>query len=178
MLNMTNQYLVYPPVTAIETKIRHGIESVRPPTVSVEDCVSLFATGQLFYQYSGTTTVAFQTHHLPTLLAKDLLSCGWLKDVWNLCAHDVCCPRHSPIDASVWSGAAYKEPGLQRHGTRSSLATNPDSISAVMTIVFVCGDPVVNASNLPLLYSDTPLPQLMVDVSFDDIDEAVLCGKK
>ncbi|GFX78714.1 HTH_Tnp_Tc3_2 domain-containing protein [Trichonephila clavipes] len=28
-----------------------------------------------------------------------------------------------------------------------------DSISAVMTIVFVCGDPVVNASILPLLYS-------------------------
>ncbi|GFT33707.1 HTH_Tnp_Tc3_2 domain-containing protein [Trichonephila clavipes] len=40
-------------------------------------------------------------------------------------------------------------------------ATNPDSISAVMTIVFVCGDPVVNASILPLLYSDTPLPQLV-----------------
>ncbi|GFT52390.1 HTH_Tnp_Tc3_2 domain-containing protein [Trichonephila clavipes] len=42
-----------------------------------------------------------------------------------------------------------------------SLATNPDSISAVLTIVFVCGDPVVNASILPLLYSDTPLPQLL-----------------
>ncbi|GFX11897.1 HTH_Tnp_Tc3_2 domain-containing protein [Trichonephila clavipes] len=37
---------------------------------------------------------------------------------------------------------------------------NPDSISAVMTIVFVCGDPVVNVSILSLLYSDTPLPQL------------------
>ncbi|GFX60490.1 uncharacterized protein TNCV_1182091 [Trichonephila clavipes] len=37
---------------------------------------------------------------------------------------------------------------------------NPGSISAVMTIVFVCGDPVVNASILPLLYSDKPLPQL------------------
>ncbi|GFW77297.1 HTH_Tnp_Tc3_2 domain-containing protein [Trichonephila clavipes] len=45
--------------------------------------------------------------------------------------------------------------------TRSSLATNPDSISAVMTIVFVRGDPVVNASILPLLYSDTPLLQLV-----------------
>ncbi|GFV06535.1 transposable element Tc1 transposase [Trichonephila clavipes] len=30
---------------------------------------------------------------------------------------------------------------------------NPDSISAVMTIVFVCGDPVVNASILPLLHT-------------------------
>ncbi|GFT53557.1 HTH_Tnp_Tc3_2 domain-containing protein [Trichonephila clavipes] len=38
------------------------------------------------------------------------------------------------------------------------LATNPDSISAVMTIVFVCGDSVVNASILPLFYSNTPLP--------------------
>ncbi|GFV85781.1 transposable element Tcb2 transposase [Trichonephila clavipes] len=38
---------------------------------------------------------------------------------------------------------------------------NPDSISAVMTIVFVCGDPVVNAPILPLLYSDTLLPQLV-----------------
>ncbi|GFT44100.1 HTH_Tnp_Tc3_2 domain-containing protein [Trichonephila clavipes] len=35
---------------------------------------------------------------------------------------------------------------------------NPDSISAVMTIAFVIGDRVANASILPLLYSDTPLP--------------------
>ncbi|GFX18285.1 HTH_Tnp_Tc3_2 domain-containing protein [Trichonephila clavipes] len=41
------------------------------------------------------------------------------------------------------------------------LATSPNSISAVITIVFVCGDPVVNASILPLLYSDTPLLQLV-----------------
>ncbi|GFV81479.1 transposable element Tcb1 transposase [Trichonephila clavipes] len=40
------------------------------------------------------------------------------------------------------SSAALEETGLQRNGTRSSLATNPDSISAVMTIVFVCGDAV------------------------------------
>ncbi|GFT95336.1 transposable element Tcb1 transposase [Trichonephila clavipes] len=38
---------------------------------------------------------------------------------------------------------------------------NPDSISAVMTIVFMCRYPVVNASILPLLYRDTPLPQLV-----------------
>ncbi|GFV38284.1 HTH_Tnp_Tc3_2 domain-containing protein [Trichonephila clavipes] len=37
----------------------------------------------------------------------------------------------------VWSGAMHEETGLQRNGTRSSLVTNPDSISAVMTIVFV-----------------------------------------
>ncbi|GFU67383.1 HTH_Tnp_Tc3_2 domain-containing protein [Trichonephila clavipes] len=77
------------------------------------------------------------------------------------------CPLHvlplTPplIDASVRSGAADEETELQRNGTRSSLATNPDSISAVMTIAFICGDPVVNASILPLLYSDIPLPQLV-----------------
>ncbi|GFS72228.1 uncharacterized protein TNCV_2442641 [Trichonephila clavipes] len=65
-----------------------------------------------------------------------------------------CCP---PIDASVWSGVAHEETGLQRF----SLSMNPDSISALMTIVFVCGDPEMNASILPLLYSDTPLPQLV-----------------
>ncbi|GFW64023.1 HTH_Tnp_Tc3_2 domain-containing protein [Trichonephila clavipes] len=37
----------------------------------------------------------------------------------------------------------------------------PDSISTVMIIVFVCGDLVVNALILPLLYSDPPLPQLV-----------------
>ncbi|GFT55418.1 transposable element Tcb2 transposase [Trichonephila clavipes] len=42
------------------------------------------------------------------------------------------------------------------------LATNPDSISAVIKIVFVCGDPVVNALIVPLFYSDTPLFQLII----------------
>ncbi|GFX08681.1 HTH_Tnp_Tc3_2 domain-containing protein [Trichonephila clavipes] len=42
-----------------------------------------------------------------------------------------------------------------------STATNLDSISAVMTIVFVCGETVVNASILQLLPSDTPLSQLV-----------------
>ncbi|GFV23351.1 uncharacterized protein TNCV_4780641 [Trichonephila clavipes] len=66
------------------------------------------------------------------------------------------------LDAhSLTHGATHEEIGLQWNGTRSSLATNPNSISAVVTIVFVCGDPVVNTSLLPLLYSDTPLPQLV-----------------
>ncbi|GFU55933.1 HTH_Tnp_Tc3_2 domain-containing protein [Trichonephila clavipes] len=52
-------------------------------------------------------------------------------------------------------------PCTKKLNCRSSLATNPDSISAVMTIVFVCGDPVVNVSVLHLPYSDTPLPQLV-----------------
>ncbi|GFW45327.1 hypothetical protein TNCV_4734341 [Trichonephila clavipes] len=80
---------------------------------------------------------------------------AWLKDIWDRGAHNVCCPSHPPIDASVWSGTTHEETGLQRNGTRSSLATNPDSITAVMTIV--CEDPVVNASILSLFYSDTPL---------------------
>ncbi|GFX36189.1 gastric intrinsic factor [Trichonephila clavipes] len=69
-------------------------------------------------------------------------------------------PSTPTIDASNWSGAAHEKTGLQRNGTRSSLATNPVSISVVMTILFVRGEPVVNASILHLLYSDTPLPQL------------------
>ncbi|GFX69887.1 transposable element Tcb1 transposase [Trichonephila clavipes] len=69
-------------------------------------------------------------------------------------------PLTPPIYASIWSVATHEESGLQENGTRLSLATNPDSNSAVMTIVFVCGDPVVNASILPFLYSNTPLPQL------------------
>ncbi|GFU42993.1 hypothetical protein TNCV_3141341 [Trichonephila clavipes] len=50
---------------------------------------------------------------------------------------------------------------MERNGTKSTLATNPDSISAVTTIVSVCGDTLVNISILPLIYSDTPLPQLV-----------------
>ncbi|GFX20181.1 transposable element Tcb2 transposase [Trichonephila clavipes] len=38
-------------------------------------------------------------------------------------------PLRTPIDASVWSGATHEETGLQGNGTRSSLATNTDSIS-------------------------------------------------
>ncbi|GFU88527.1 uncharacterized protein TNCV_4442041 [Trichonephila clavipes] len=74
--------------------------------------------------------------------------------------------RHAPImcaaldahPSSVWSGATHEETGLQWNGTRSSLATNPDSISAVMTIVFVCGDLVVNVSILPLLLQRHTVP--------------------
>ncbi|GFT81172.1 uncharacterized protein TNCV_3882761 [Trichonephila clavipes] len=58
-------------------------------------------------------------------------------------------------------GAAHEEIGLQQNGTMSSLATNLDSILAMMTIGFVCGDPVVNASILILFCSGTPLPRLM-----------------
>ncbi|GFS65486.1 uncharacterized protein TNCV_2468851 [Trichonephila clavipes] len=67
-------------------------------------------------------------------------------------------PLTPPIDTSVWSGAAHEKTGLQWNGTRLSLVTNPDSISTVMTIVFMCGEPVVNASILPLLYSDNTAP--------------------
>ncbi|GFU63086.1 transposable element Tcb2 transposase [Trichonephila clavipes] len=64
------------------------------------------------------------------------------------------------FDASNWSGVTHEETGLQQNGTRSSLPRNPDSMSAVMIIVFECGDPVVNSSILPLLYSHTLLLQL------------------
>ncbi|GFX57701.1 transposable element Tcb1 transposase [Trichonephila clavipes] len=79
----------------------------------------------------------------------------------RLCVHYACCLDAHTSTPPNWSGAAHEETGLQRNGTRSPLATNPNSISAVMTIVFLCGDPVLNAPTLPLLYSDTPLPQLV-----------------
>ncbi|GFV60549.1 l-Fucosyltransferase [Trichonephila clavipes] len=51
------------------------------------------------------------------------------------------------------NGAVHEEIGQQRNGTRYFSATNPDSISAVLTIAFECGDPVVNVSVRPLIYS-------------------------
>ncbi|GFV46727.1 kinesin-like protein [Trichonephila clavipes] len=67
-------------------------------------------------------------------------------------------PRRSAHEETDSSGL---EPG-------HLLATNPDSISAVMTIKFVRVDPVVNASILPLLYCDAPLPQLMYAIFQQD----------
>ncbi|GFW88885.1 uncharacterized protein TNCV_2683191 [Trichonephila clavipes] len=69
--------------------------------------------------------------------------------------------RRPLIHISVWNDVMHEKTGLQQNGTRSSLAPNSNSISEVMTIVIVCGDLAVNASILPLLYSDTPLPQLV-----------------
>ncbi|GFW71455.1 hypothetical protein TNCV_3459811 [Trichonephila clavipes] len=69
--------------------------------------------------------------------------------------------NHPPIDAFVCSGATLDETGLMQNGTRSSLPTNSNPISVVMTIVFVCDDLVANASILPLLYCDIALPQLV-----------------
>ncbi|GFU56273.1 transposable element Tcb2 transposase [Trichonephila clavipes] len=86
---------------------------------------------------------------------------AWLKDISDRSAHYVCCPLRPPIDASIWSGDAHEETGLLRNEIRPSLATNLDLISAVKTIVLVCGDCVVNASIQPLLYSDTLLSQLV-----------------
>ncbi|GFV64926.1 transposable element Tcb1 transposase [Trichonephila clavipes] len=64
-------------------------------------------------------------------------------------------PLTPPTDASVWSVVAHEETGLQRSGISLSLATNPDSMSAVRTIVFVCGDPVVNAPKPFLCFTTT-----------------------
>ncbi|GFU86823.1 transposable element Tcb2 transposase [Trichonephila clavipes] len=47
----------------------------------------------------------------------------WLKYIWDRSAHYMCCPSCPPIDASVWSGAAHEETGLQWNGTKSSVAT-------------------------------------------------------
>ncbi|GFX97806.1 uncharacterized protein TNCV_4904571 [Trichonephila clavipes] len=49
------------------------------------------------------------------------------------------------IATPITCAALEEKPGLQRNGTRPSLATNPDSISSLMIIVFVYGDPVVIA---------------------------------
>ncbi|GFS65270.1 HTH_Tnp_Tc3_2 domain-containing protein [Trichonephila clavipes] len=110
------------------------------------------------------SSIAIQAQIAPSLGALCLLevyASAWLKDIWDRGAHYVCCPSRPPIDASVWSGATHEETGLQWNETRSSLEPNPDSISLVKTIVFVCGDLQLNASILPLLYSDTPLPLLL-----------------
>ncbi|GFX95279.1 transposable element Tcb2 transposase [Trichonephila clavipes] len=56
-----------------------------------------------------------------------------------------CCARRN-WTAAVWNQVVFSDESR--------------FISAVMTIV--CGDPVVNASILPLLYSDTPLLQLVL----------------
>ncbi|GFU64334.1 hypothetical protein TNCV_1634681 [Trichonephila clavipes] len=48
-------------------------------------------------------------------------------------------PTHP--DASIGEGAALEESGLQRNEPGHLLATNSDSVSAVMTIVFECGTP-------------------------------------
>ncbi|GFT06080.1 hypothetical protein TNCV_1595041 [Trichonephila clavipes] len=87
--------------------------------------------------------------------------CAGPKDFGDRGAHYLCCTGRPLISDSVWSGAAHEETGLQWNGTDFSLATNSDSISAVMTIVFVCGDPVGNALILIFLYSDASLPQLV-----------------
>ncbi|PRD21604.1 UNVERIFIED_CONTAM: hypothetical protein NCL1_51281 [Trichonephila clavipes] len=85
--------------------------------------------------------------------------------------------RVLPLTPTHRRGAAHEETGLQWNGTRSSLATNPDSISAVMTNVFVCGDPVENASILPLLYSGTLIPQLLLKYVLNTLLEISDRGK-
>ncbi|GFV45239.1 transposable element Tcb2 transposase [Trichonephila clavipes] len=54
------------------------------------------------------------------------------------------------VEKTTTSGATHKEIGLQRNGTSSSLATNLDPISAVMTIVFVRGEHINPAFVLQL----------------------------
>ncbi|GFT85146.1 HTH_Tnp_Tc3_2 domain-containing protein [Trichonephila clavipes] len=70
---------------------------------------------------------------------------AWLKDIWDHGAHYVWCHARGNWTTAKWNRVVFSD-------------ANPDSISTVMTIVFVSEDPVVNVSILPLLYSDTPLP--------------------
>ncbi|GFV44182.1 transposable element Tcb2 transposase [Trichonephila clavipes] len=50
-------------------------------------------------------------------------------------------PLRPHINSSVWCGARHEETGLQWKGSMPCLATNPDSISTVMTIAFVVWRP-------------------------------------
>ncbi|GFY36832.1 hypothetical protein TNCV_2567941 [Trichonephila clavipes] len=61
----------------------------------------------------------------------------WLKDIWYRGVPYVCCQWDPPINASIWSDVAHDGIGLQRNQTKSSSATNLDSIGAVMTFMFV-----------------------------------------
>ncbi|GFX28993.1 hypothetical protein TNCV_3030361 [Trichonephila clavipes] len=53
MKKVTNQYVIYPPVAAIRTKTRRGIESMRSSSPPVEDHELIFVTGQLFTSIPG-----------------------------------------------------------------------------------------------------------------------------
>ncbi|GFV47770.1 transposable element Tcb2 transposase [Trichonephila clavipes] len=96
------------------------------PMASIEQCYSCRST-------------APEAHEGPLCLLEPYEG-AWLKDIWDRGAHYVCCPRRPPIDASIWSGATHDETGLQRNGTKSSLATNPDSVLAyTVTPVLIRG---------------------------------------
>ncbi|GFT70066.1 uncharacterized protein TNCV_4690111 [Trichonephila clavipes] len=91
------------------------------------------------------SSVAIQVHVVPLLgapVSSRTIRRYLAEGHWDRSAHYA---LYAPMDASTWSGAAHEGIKLQRNGTRSSLATNPDSISGVMTIVFLCGAHVVNA---------------------------------
>ncbi|GFU19171.1 transposable element Tc3 transposase [Trichonephila clavipes] len=78
---------------------------------------------------------------------------AWLKDSCYRGAHFVHCHCHPLTIASICSGVTLEEVGLQPCGIRLSSAMNPDSIWAVMSIVYIGEGFVVNVSNLPSLYS-------------------------
>ncbi|GFW16389.1 transposable element Tcb2 transposase [Trichonephila clavipes] len=137
-----------------QTKVKRAQKRVRPKSESAFALIALSARVSV----QGTVLESCFWNIEPLCLLEPYEG-AWLKDIWDRGAHHVCCPRCPPIDAFIWSGAAHEETGLQRNGTSSFLVTNPDSISAVMTIVFASGER--NASILRLLYNDTSLPQLV-----------------
>ncbi|GFW10729.1 transposable element Tcb2 transposase [Trichonephila clavipes] len=77
------------------------------------------------------------------------------------------------MNASVWNGAAHEETGMQRNGNRSSLKTNPDSTSAVMTIVCMC-----ERLNLAFVSkrNTAPTTSLMVVIAYSTRSPLVLIG--
>ncbi|GFV74459.1 uncharacterized protein TNCV_5129011 [Trichonephila clavipes] len=74
---------------------------------------------------------------------------------------------HQP--PSGHSGAACEETGMQRNGTRSSLASDPDSTSTVMAIVFRVWRPRGERLNPAFALQRLPDPQIYLQSSMSGI---------
>ncbi|GFU60509.1 hypothetical protein TNCV_2197521 [Trichonephila clavipes] len=87
----------------------------------------------------------------------------------RLCTHYFCSGAH-PSTPSFGVVRGKRKLDCSGIRTRSSLVTNPDSISAVIIVVFVCGYPVVNVLIPSLLYSGTSVTAgVMVWVPYPSI---------
>ncbi|GFX40711.1 transposable element Tcb2 transposase [Trichonephila clavipes] len=78
---------------------------------------------------------------LGTLCLLEPYEGAWLKDIWDLGARE-------NWTAAEWNQVVFSDE------SRFNLSSNDNR-------VFVCEDPMVNVSILPLLYGDAPLPQLV-----------------
>ncbi|GFT22066.1 hypothetical protein TNCV_3271271 [Trichonephila clavipes] len=70
MKKVSNQYVVYPPVSAIQ---QCDIESMRLSRLST-DYTLIIATSRFIHQYFGTAEVTFQARSRRNLLARDLVT--------------------------------------------------------------------------------------------------------